>query len=147
MRYLLDSNILLRLARRSDPLRPPVRSALRTLRRRGDELCYTPQNLVEFWSVSTRPAAARGGLGLTPTETDRRLRLLVERFFTRLPDGPAVHAEWRRLVVAHAVSGVQVHDARLVAAMQAHGVTHLLTLNTGDFARYPGITAVHPQAV
>lgn len=42
------------------------------------------------------------------------------------------------LVVAHAVSGVQVHGARLAAAMRVHGVTHLLTLNTSDFERYPG---------
>jgi hypothetical protein len=40
-----------------------------------------------------------------------------------------------------------VHDARLVAAMHVHGVTHLLTLNVRDFARYPGITVVHPQTL
>jgi hypothetical protein len=45
------------------------------------------------------------------------------------------------------VSGVQVHDARIAAAMRVHGVTHLLTLNTGDFTRYPGITAVHPATL
>jgi hypothetical protein len=48
-------------------------------------------------------------------------------------------------VLAHAVSGAQVHDARLVAAMHVHGLTHLLTLNVPDFTRYPGITIVHPQ--
>jgi predicted nucleic acid-binding protein len=31
--------------------------------------------------------------------------------------------------------GVQVHDARIVAVMNVHGVTHLLTLNGGDFSR------------
>jgi len=35
----------------------------------------------------------------------------------------------------------------LVAAMHVHGVTHLLTLNVRDFARYPGITVVHPQTL
>ena len=48
-------------------------------------------------------------------------------------------------MVAHAVSGVQVHDARLVAAMHVHAVTHLLTLNDRDFTRYPDITAVNPR--
>jgi hypothetical protein len=43
--------------------------------------------------------------------------------------------------------GVQVHDARLVALMEVHGVTHLLTLNAADFARYPGVTALTPAAV
>ena len=40
-----------------------------------------------------------------------------------------------------------MHDAQLVAAMHIHGVTHLLTLNVRDFARYPGITVVHPQTL
>jgi hypothetical protein len=31
--------------------------------------------------------------------------------------------------------------------MMVHGVTHLLTLNTADFTRYPEITAVHPRAL
>ena len=47
------------------------------------------------------------------------------------------------------VLGVQVHDARLVAAMIAHNVTHILTFNVTDFARYTdeGIEAVNPAAV
>lgn len=49
--------------------------------------------------------------------------------------------------MAHAVSGVQVYDARLVAVMKVHDVTHLLTLNDRDFARYSGITVVHPSQV
>jgi hypothetical protein len=48
----------------------------------------------------------------------------------------AIYHEWRRLVLAHSVSGVQVHDARRAAAMSVHGVTHLLTLNPEDFKRY-----------
>ena len=77
-------------------------------------------------------------------ETDRRARV-IERLFVLLPDRPEIHAEWRSLVLAYAVSGVQVHDARLVAAMRVHGLERLLTFNVGDFNRYPGITAVHPQ--
>jgi hypothetical protein len=49
--------------------------------------------------------------------------------------------------LGHAVSGAQVHDARLVAAMHVHGVRHLLTLNVRDFARHLGITVVHPQTL
>jgi predicted nucleic acid-binding protein len=64
-----------------------------------------------------------------------------------LPDSEAVYHEWRRLVVLFAVSGVKVHDARLAASMRVHGVAHLLTLNPDDFARYPGIVAVHPGSL
>jgi hypothetical protein len=42
---------------------------------------------------------------------------------------------------------VQVHDARLVALMQVHGITHILTLNGADFARYPGIVPIDPASL
>ncbi|MDQ3816011.1 MAG: type II toxin-antitoxin system VapC family toxin [Armatimonadota bacterium] len=146
MAYLFDSNILLRLVHRNHPEHWLIRRAVRTLHQRGEQSYYTSQNLVEFWNVATRPATARGGLGRLPADADHAARV-VERIMTLLPDTPAVHVEWRRLVVAHAVQGVQVHDARLVAAMHVHGISHILTLNDAHFARYPGITAVHPQAV
>jgi predicted nucleic acid-binding protein len=53
--------------------------------------------------------------------------------------------EWRRIVVAYQVSGKSSHDARLVAAMNVHGITQVLTFNVKDFARYPGIQAIHPR--
>jgi predicted nucleic acid-binding protein len=146
MLYLLDSNVLIRLPHRPDPMHSLVRHALGMLWAQGDRFCYTSQILGEFWSVCTRPTKARGGFGLSLAETDRRVRL-IERFYRFLADTAAVHAEWRRLIVAHSVSGVQVHDARIVAGMNVHGVTHLLTFNGGDFARFPGIIVQHPQDI
>ena len=74
---------------------------------------------------------------------------MAERLFSLLPDAPAIYPEWRRLVVDYSVSGVQVYDARLTAAMIVHHVTHILTFNTSDFARYApeGIVAVDPTTV
>jgi predicted nucleic acid-binding protein len=46
--------------------------------------------------------------------------------------------------VDHSISGVQVHDARIVAAMHVHGVKRIITFNTRDFARFADIEAVHP---
>jgi len=143
--YLADTNILLRLARRDDPDYIAVRTALQNLQRRGASFCCTPQNLVEFWNVATRPKD-RNGFGLSVAEADNEARL-IEGELVLLPDNEQVHREWHRLVVAYGVLGVQVHDARLVAAMHVHGVTHLLTLNKQDFARYRDITVVHPQEV
>ena len=122
-----------------------VRSAVDTLVARGDQLCYVSQNLVEFWNVCTRPAD-KNGFGLTGAEADARAKMIESKFLF-LPDTPRIQAEWRRLVVVCSVSGVQVHDARLVAAMLAHGVPQLLTLNDGDFSRYPGISVAHPREV
>jgi predicted nucleic acid-binding protein len=50
------------------------------------------------------------------------------------------------LVAAHKVVGKKTHDARLVAAMNVHGVSHILTFNTGDFKRFVGIQTIHPDA-
>jgi predicted nucleic acid-binding protein len=143
--FLADTNVLLRLIKTNDPEFPLVRGAVRALKARGERLCYVPQNIVEFWNVCTRPTD-RNGYGLLPRDADERARR-VERAFTFLPENELIHPEWRRLVLAHAVPGAQVHDARLVAAMHVHGVTHLLTLNVRDLSRYLGITVVHQQTI
>ena len=103
-----------------------------------------PQNCVEFWNVATRPAK-NNGFGFKREAADRMLRF-VERFFPVLHDVPSIYYEWRQIVVNYSVSGVQVHDAHIAAAMKAHGITHLLTFNTADFARYAplGIVAIDP---
>jgi predicted nucleic acid-binding protein len=145
MRILLDSNILIRWLESGDPLQPLVDRAVDSLISRGSLPCYTSQNLGEFWNVLTRPLD-RNGFGLTPQEVDRRARM-IENQIPMLPDDSAVHLVWRRLLVAHAISGVQVHDSRIAASMQVHGVKRILTLNTRDFARFPSIEAVHPEQV
>jgi predicted nucleic acid-binding protein len=144
--YLVDTNLLLRLAQPQHPLNRVARAALNALRDRGEDLCLTPQNLIEFWGVATRPVASLNGLGMTPDEADRELTQL-EGLFRLLPDVSSIYPNWRRLVVAARVSGRQVHDARLVAVMLAHRISHLLTFNTGDFTRHKGITVTHPQDV
>jgi predicted nucleic acid-binding protein len=92
----------------------------------------------------TRPAA-RNGFGLTPAEAEREVRV-IEAGMSLLPDNEATYREWRKIVVQHSVSGVQVYDARLAAAMFVHGVKHLLTLNVMDFSRYSGLTPLHPNS-
>lgn len=146
MLILADSGILLRLMERADPQYGTIRTAVRVLTARGDELVIATQNVAEFWSVCTRPATARGGLGLSVAETDRRLRVL-ERCVRLIADLPAAYPLWRQLVVVHSVQGKQVHDARLAALMQAHAITHILTLNGTDFTQYPGITPIDPSSL
>ena len=91
----------------------------------------------------TRPLN-RNGLGLTVADAEREVRA-IEAGLTFLPDNEAVYREWRRIVVQHNVLGVQVHDARLAAAMHVHRVNHILTLNVSDFSRFPAVVVVHPS--
>jgi predicted nucleic acid-binding protein len=146
MRYLLDTGILLRLVNRQADGHDAIRAAVRALKNLGHSTLSSFQNRSEFWNVCTRPQTARGGLGLTADETRRRLAA-IERIAPILPDVPEVYEKWRELVTTLGVAGVQVHDAKLVALMITHGVSHILTLNARDFSRYLGIDAVAPGDV
>lgn len=146
MRYLLDTGVLLRLVHPTDPQHQDVVDALDVLKSRGDSFYCGMQNVVEFWNVTTRPATARGGFGLTAQEARRRLAI-IELAVEVLTDSAASYAEWKRLVVAHSVLGVQVHDTKLVALMNAQGLTHLLTLNPSDFKRFAELTTTTPKDV
>jgi predicted nucleic acid-binding protein len=144
-RYLIDTNVLLRIFRPDDPQHQLTRAALDELDRRGIEACFSLQNIAEFWNVCTRPLE-RNGYGLNISDASQCVDR-IERTMTFLPDNEEVYSIWRRLVIANQVCGVQVHDARLAAIMQAYGLTCILTLNLPDFLRYAKIQAVHPSQV
>ena len=144
-RWLLDTNIPLRLGKSDDRRHPMVSAAVRALVVEDARLCFTSQILGEFWNASTRPRE-QNGFGLSTAETDRIARV-IERDFEFLPDSRDVHDRWRRLLVTHEIKGVQVHDALLAASMYVHGVTQLLTVNVRDFQRFKGLRAVHPAEV
>lgn len=143
--YLVDTNVLVSLV---DPQRPQhvmAQEAVEALRRDGHELIVFFQNCAEFWNVATRPRS-KNGLGFSTNTAIAELSR-IERAFPLVPDSPDAYRTWRQLVVNYGVSGVQVHDARLIAAMRANHISHILTFNGADFARYAdiGIMAVDPS--
>ncbi len=145
MNVLLDTNLLTGSALPASARYSTASGAIAVLRLRGDVLCLVPQVLYEFWVVATRPPAANG-LGLAVPAAAAELNR-IKSLFPLLLDPPALFSEWERLVTTHNVSGKSAHDARLAAAMSVHGLTHVLTFNTADFARYPGVTALDPSTV
>jgi predicted nucleic acid-binding protein len=145
MNALLDTNILLRMAQPGHVHHQLALDAADALRRRGDSLFLVAQNLYEYWVVATRPAAANG-LGLSVAQTAAELAQL-KTLFTLLPDTPTLFSEWEKLVTTYQVEGKNAHDARLVAAMVVHGLTHLLTFNGADFSRFTNIVTLDPASV
>jgi predicted nucleic acid-binding protein len=143
MLVLLDTGVLLRLFERLDPNYANIQTGIKLLWTRGDEPVIAPQNAVEFWNVSTRPATARGGYGQPVSKMRARLSA-IERICRVIPETPATFVEWKRLVATHSVTGVSVHDARVVAQMLVWQVSTILTLNPADFLRYPGIVVQTP---
>jgi predicted nucleic acid-binding protein len=142
---LVDTNILVRLAVPSDPYHLSARHAIEALQE--EELYTASQNYIELWNVATRPVE-QNGLGQTTAVADQLLRSF-EQAFLRLPEPTDVYDRWRQLVVRFEISGVKVHDARLVALMLANDIVRILTFNAADFRRYGvlGIRAIKPEAI
>jgi predicted nucleic acid-binding protein len=145
MTVLADTNVLLRSLYPDHPHYSAAENALTTLRLRGETLCIAPQNLIEFWAVSTRPRDDNG-LGMTSAKAASEITNL-RRFFQLLSSSPEVLETWQQMVINMGVSGKQTHDAHLVAVMQVHSVAHILTFNTSHFKRFPGITVLDPLSV
>jgi predicted nucleic acid-binding protein len=145
MKILIDTNLFLRLAQRHHPHHSAASRAIEILRTRGDELCVVPQVLYEYWVVYTRPLG-ENGLGRSTAEAAAELTR-IQRLFTFFRDERAVFPAWERIVAQHDVKGRNAHDARLAAAMARHGLTHLLTFNDSDFARFAHVTTLTPQQI
>ncbi len=145
MNLLIDSNILLRLAQPGHPHCDLAQQALERLRDRDYEPRTVPQVFYEYWVVATRPAA-ENGLGLSVTAAKADLAD-IQTIFPPFRDERRILEHWEQLVSDFVVEGKNAHDARLVAAMQRHAVSHILTFNEKDFARFTMITVLTPQGV
>jgi predicted nucleic acid-binding protein len=138
---LSDTNILLRNAAPDHPMHNISQRAVEFLRQRGDNPSLIPQNLVEFRTVATRPLSVNG-LGMDQVKAEIAK---IKQFFPIFEDVPAIFAEWERLVETYGASGKQNHDARIVAAMNVHNITTILTFNKEDFVRYTWLTVLEPK--
>ncbi|GFE72150.1 PIN domain-containing protein [Chroococcus sp. FPU101] len=145
MLVLVDTNILLRSADPTHSMNFDAINSTTKLKQKGAKLYIIPQNLIEFWNVYTRPAN-KNGLGHTVSEAQSEV-IRLKSFFQLLPDTPDIYPRWESLVSKYQVKGVQVHDAKLVAAMLVHQLTHILTFNVDDFNRYQEIVSLHPTQV
>jgi predicted nucleic acid-binding protein len=143
-RYLLDTNIILRIAAPMSPQYPITTRTVEQLLLRGEQLLLAPQIVMEFWAAATRPLDVNG-YGWSAKRAEDKVAELREQF-PLLPETSEVFDEWVRLVCGHAVLGKRTHDARLVAWMNTHGIRDLLTFNVGDFKRYD-IVAVSPEDI
>ncbi len=141
--YLLDTNVVMRFCNPSDRQHQLATDAIARLLMQSNECLLASQVIIEFWVVATRPIQVNG-LGWTVEQTRNTIDQLLDRF-PLLADSPQIFPNWLNLVTTHRVMGKRTHDARIVAAMLANGITHLLTFNPSDFSGISGITVTHPQ--
>jgi predicted nucleic acid-binding protein len=149
MAYLLDTNILGRLANTADVRHALAAAAVLELHRRREIVHLTAQVLIEFRNLATRAKAANG-LGLSIADAEAKAALF-EGKFPLLPDTQDIFPAWKAIVGALGIIGKQVHDARLVAVCHVHAITHLLTFNVSHFARMAefgaGMQVVDPASI
>lgn len=145
MRTLLDTNILLRASQPSSAHHSTSLASVAALLTAGRAPCISSQTVYEFLAVATR-SLADNGLGMPHVDADAQLEKLLSGVEV-LYDSRETAAALRRLVVLHQVTGKKVHDARLVATMEANGVRELLTFNDADFRRFTNIAVLVPSEV
>ena len=149
MPVLIDTSILVRLANTADVQHAIAARAVLELHRRGEILHITPQVLIEFRNVATRPKADNGA-GLPIIEAEAHSTEFEARF-PLLADTPEIYPAWKALVGTLGVIGKQAHDARLVAVCHVHAVTHVLTFNVSHFVRLtasgPPVVVIDPSTI
>ncbi len=145
----LDTNLLTRITSSKHAQSAVSRRAIQILSGRREQLVIVPQNLYEFWSVATRklgtPPVGQNGLGMTSNQASLWLSYFRRRF-QLLPDRADLIDHWHALVKTLDIKGLKSHDARLVAAMQTHGISRILTFNISDFKGL-AVTVVDPASV
>jgi predicted nucleic acid-binding protein len=145
MRILFGTNILLRLTDTDHPTHHVAKQAVSLLETRAANAVLVPQVLYEYWAVATR-RVEHNGLGRDIATVTADIADYTE-LFRLLRDERGIFEKWRELVTTYAVHGKPTHDARLVAAMQRHGISNLLTFNTADFQRFTGLRAFSPADI
>ena len=141
-RFFVDTNILIYLADPPAPKHWASRSMLDQLVLSGMIPVFSPQIAYEFWTVATRPVTVNGlGWGA------ERARKTIEHYrieFETLHDTPTVFDLWLDLVTTHNLKGKRIHDAHILATMQAHRVTQILTFNASDFPPVTDLSILTP---
>lgn len=144
-RYLLDTNILLRVDDAISEQSRLARQAFETLISQDHACFITSQVIGEYYSVATRPISSNGfGWG---SEKGQRERDLWLSKCTLLEEIAEIFPLWMRLIDRYKVTGRRIFDLRLLAVMRAHQITHLLTFDVEDFPTVSGLTIVHPNQI
>ena len=139
----LDTNILIYSSNTASPWHAHARLALQRIAQPGIRRCISTQSLREYFASATR-ALPNGTL---PSMADAlRDIAMLQQSYTVLADTHAVSNRLFTLVAQTATGGRQIHDANIVATMLTYGVTHLVTHNVSDFARFAAHITILPLA-
>jgi predicted nucleic acid-binding protein len=137
---LLDTNVLARLTESNHPHQSAALQAIKLLGAREPQICVSPQVLIEFYAISTRPT---NGLNLTPDHALAQVENIKRRFHL-LADIPDIFPQWESLIAKYKPINRRVFDARHVAFMLVHKIQKILTFNDKDFVQFVEIEVLNP---
>jgi predicted nucleic acid-binding protein len=136
----LDTNILVYASVAAAPLHTTALRAIRQYRRTR-ALWISRQILREYMATVTRPQTFSTA---SPATDVIRLITFFEHRLRIAEDTSDVTAHLLTLLQQIPMGGKQIHDANIVATMQAYGITHLLTHNVADFTRFQPLITIVP---
>ena len=138
----LDTNILIHAHRADASLHEKAKENVRALAESPTPCAICYHSLIEFYAVATRSNTWRAPS--TPQQALAHIRAWRESPSLRiLHDSDDALDLLMRLAVEGRVSGSMIHDARIAACCQNHGVSELWTVDR-DFGRFPKLKSRNP---
>ncbi|WP_133510470.1 type II toxin-antitoxin system VapC family toxin [Candidatus Thiosymbion oneisti] len=139
----IDTNILIYANVVTAPLHDAAIKALCDAYQAKRPLWISRQVLREFIAARTRPQTF--AQPSPPDVMTERVRYLEERFQIA-DDTAAVTEQLVKLIGDFKIGGKQIHDANIVATMQAYVIPCLLTHNSKDFERFREVIRIEEIA-
>jgi uncharacterized protein len=138
---IVDTNVLIYALDTAAPQYTAALTLLNAARADAATLFVTPQILCEFYSVVTNPRRVA-----RPRDATEAMTVLSEMlaFLHVLPIPASTIDRLLDLLRRRPVTGSDVFDLHIVAAMQANGIGRIYTFNTADFAAFPELSIVTP---
>ena len=133
----VDTNVLLTATDASRLLHREAMQLLAGSVIQGLRLATSGQVLREYLVVATRPADVNG-LGLSIEDATANVNEFLHSL-NMYDETDEVSSRLRQLALTHDLRGKRLHDANIVATMEAHGIRALVTQNAGDFAPFEDV--------
>jgi predicted nucleic acid-binding protein len=128
----VDTNVLVYANVIETPFHEQALAAINAAYQANRTIWISRQVIREYLVTMTRPQAFENLPMATVLE---QIGQFTERFEVA-DDTSAATERLLQLLANFKLGGKQVHDANIVAAMQAYGIPALLTHNTKDFERF-----------
>ncbi|HEX3885116.1 MAG TPA: type II toxin-antitoxin system VapC family toxin [Stellaceae bacterium] len=137
----VDTNVLVYALDADAPQHAAARALLDAAREASTTLYVTSQILCEFYSIVTNPRRV-----LKPRTAVDAVNAVsgLLAFLHVLPVPAHTVDDVLNLLRRRPVTGGDVFDLQIVAAMQANGIQRIYTFNTADFEAFPELAVTTP---